>query len=460
MIQSLLLLPIVVSPVQDEVPQVLIWRKEVAPNVIYRHEVRMNPPLQIFAVRFPYPHENIKVEAALSADKVFQAQGSSSESVSSIARRKNAIAAINGDFFGTQGDAVGAFISNGHLLSEPTLRRSVAAFTDDAVIFDRPRFEASINWLGRTQFVNGVNRVAGRNEVVVFSHLGGVARSSEPSLMLVFQANDNDVLTLGQKTLTLKHFFLDRTTLAVQQGEIIVVVGQGRQSTFLDDLYHGLIKQVNMNFIGSFDWGGVKHAVSGGPWLVKDGKVSLNPESEGVTSTFAKTKAPRTGIGKTAEGEVFLVVVDGRSPLSVGATLEEFATILVQMGCVEAINLDGGGSSALYLLGNIMNRPSDGTERRVANALLLYAPEGGYAVDQYSIESRHETLKPGDQTTLRVLDSVGNQVPNGDVLWVCNSRLAWIDQGGRLTALREGTVRVDARVRGVVTSKNFQIIKP
>jgi len=65
------------------------------------------------------------------------------------------------------------------------------------------------------------------------------------------------------------------------------------------------------------------------------------------------------------------VEVDGRQTFSVGMTLNELATYLLKLGCTDAMNLDGGGSATLWYVGKVCNRPSDGRERPVANALVV-----------------------------------------------------------------------------------------
>ena len=68
---------------------------------------------------------------------------------------------------------------------------------------------------------------------------------------------------------------------------------------------------------------------------------------------------------------MLLAVVDGRQASSIGCTLDEFAELLVKFGAQEAINFDGGGSSEMVLGGQILNSPSDGTERKVGSALAV-----------------------------------------------------------------------------------------
>jgi exopolysaccharide biosynthesis protein len=82
-------------------------------------------------------------------------------------------------------------------------------------------------------------------------------------------------------------------------------------------------------------------------------------------------RAPRTAIGWNKDS-IYLVVVDGRQrSLSVGMSLPELADYMAHLGCEEAMNLDGGGSTTFWIYGSVQNSPSEGKERPAANALLL-----------------------------------------------------------------------------------------
>lgn len=111
----------------------------------------------------------------------------------------------------------------------------------------------------------------------------------------------------------------------------------------------------------------VIHAVGGGPTLLAGGKLALSgwPSSMGG-------RAPRTAAGLTRDGKVLLLTIDGRSNGSVGATIREEARYIAALGAREAINLDGGGSSTMVVKGRVINRPSDGYERPVSNALMVF----------------------------------------------------------------------------------------
>jgi exopolysaccharide biosynthesis protein len=114
-------------------------------------------------------------------------------------------------------------------------------------------------------------------------------------------------------------------------------------------------------------------AVGGFPLLVRAGR-NVVAEQAGIVATFGPARHPRTAVGWSADPpRLFWVVVDGRQAgYSAGMTLDELAALMLRLGAREALNLDGGGSSALVVRGMVRNRPSDATgERAVGNALAL-----------------------------------------------------------------------------------------
>ena len=120
---------------------------------------------------------------------------------------------------------------------------------------------------------------------------------------------------------------------------------------------------------------GIEWAIGGGPRLLREGQIEITGREERFLPDVLVGRAPRTAVGITASGEVLLVVADGRrAQESVGLTLEELARLMRDLGAVEAMNLDGGGSTTLVVDGMLLNNPSDGRERSVASALLVYAP--------------------------------------------------------------------------------------
>jgi hypothetical protein len=110
----------------------------------------------------------------------------------------------------------------------------------------------------------------------------------------------------------------------------------------------------------------VRTAVGGHPILLKQGKCRTLPAGE-----LYNDRHPRTALGWNKKF-MYWCVVDGRRPdLSRGMTLTELSDLMLRLGCTEALNFDGGGSSTFWLSGQILNAPSDHRERSVANGLIL-----------------------------------------------------------------------------------------
>jgi exopolysaccharide biosynthesis protein len=119
----------------------------------------------------------------------------------------------------------------------------------------------------------------------------------------------------------------------------------------------------------------MKGVVSGHPQLVTAGvKLATNP-----SSPSCPYRNPRTAVGLSQDAKtLWMVVVDGRSSISAGMTCTELATLMKGLGAYQAVNLDGGGSTTMFLKGTgIVNKPSDGSERVVANHLAVFAPKLG-----------------------------------------------------------------------------------
>jgi len=120
----------------------------------------------------------------------------------------------------------------------------------------------------------------------------------------------------------------------------------------------------------------MKEVVSGHPTLLDDGKVVGNPGDPLCTN-----RHPRTVIGVTQDHKkLILAVVDGRASNRLGMTCDELATLLLEFNAYDGVNMDGGGSSTMYVKGTgVVNYPSDGSERVVANHLGVHATGSGAA---------------------------------------------------------------------------------
>ena len=124
--------------------------------------------------------------------------------------------------------------------------------------------------------------------------------------------------------------------------------------------------------------------LNGGPMLVQDGRVHITAQHDGMVHpadpSFAYgwvvKRHPRTFAGVDAQGRTVLVTVDGRSADDLGLSIPETADVARSLGLVDAVNLDGGGSTTMALRGELISRPSDATGERPVGDALLVLPAG------------------------------------------------------------------------------------
>ena len=119
-------------------------------------------------------------------------------------------------------------------------------------------------------------------------------------------------------------------------------------------------------------WWKERTAVGGGPVLIHDGRIRITNKEEQLFPRGETDKHPRTAMGYTRDGRLIILAIQGRFPgIAEGATLEQEATLLLRLGCYEALNLDGGGSSCLLVNGKQTIKPSDKEGERPVPAVFL-----------------------------------------------------------------------------------------
>jgi len=121
---------------------------------------------------------------------------------------------------------------------------------------------------------------------------------------------------------------------------------------------------------------GWHNVVAGTPWLVNHGK-QRTAQDDAQCKNLCETLHPRTAVGLDASGRyLFIVTAEGRKPPVMGLSLTQLSRIMAELGVFDAVNLDGGGSSALFVGGaSVMQRPAnEPRQRKVANAIHIYAP--------------------------------------------------------------------------------------
>ncbi len=206
---------------------------------------------------------------------------------------------------------------------------------------------------------------------------------------------------------------------------------------------------------GPVRWDEVKMAITGGSLLVNNGSIpaSFSHSSPGLN--------PRTAIGTSKTGkELIILTVDGRSDASLGVTQYELAELMIQLGAYSAINLDGGGSTAMIarlpgeLSPQVINKPSDGSVRRVASAVGIFsnAPKGPLSSLIIECEDRNMFAGTSRTFTVKGVDRYFNPVSvnSSSVVWGASGLNGYF-QGNTFHAKQAGTGTITATYGGITS---------
>ncbi len=281
------------------------------------------------------------------------------------------VAAINGDFYQIEsdplpGDPRGLLISRGDLLSAPTDRDCFWIGTDGTPHVGQVAADFTMTWPDGTAHPLRLNEAPDGTHAVLFTPAGvTLARRIRGARFPLERAD-------GQPWQPVR---------AGESVDVRVQEAPGKGDRVILFLPPGLRNrgpglspgsEIRLSFATQPSLAGVSTALGGGPALVRGGRV------QPTRVLKANARHPRSALGWN-DTHFFLVTVDGRQPgHSMGMTLPELASYLAKEGVTDAMNLDGGASTELWLQGRIVNRPSSGEERNTATGLaVVRRPEAG-----------------------------------------------------------------------------------
>lgn len=442
------------SPQPKAPPQV--WEKSIAPGLVYRMEYDPSRPMVLNALRWTLKAPSVHAEPELAGGTVYE-EGSSTKgrgTVTQMVAETHALAGINADFFPFTGHPLGLTVKDGQLLSLPRPERSAFAWGPDQVQIGMAKFSGQIQVSGGPTIpIDGLNEEAKENGVVVDDDMAGLALAPKsPSVTVVLKVDNPTFVPSTSISGSVELVEPDESSLAMKKGDVFLV-GQGSKAALLANLRPGQKVTIQYQTSG-FDWERIENVVGGGPVLMKDGKIAVGEEGFDKKS-FVDMTHPRSAVGRTADGDIWWVTIDGRQETGSGVSLADLAAQMRRLGCVDAMNLDGGGSTTLNVLGVTVNRPSDGTERPVADGVVFEGPAPALSDVQLKILAP-ESLSLSNESILEVLDASGARVPNREVIWGAQGA-AWIDQGGLLRPLKSGTAHVQASVRGRILAVDVKV---
>ena len=279
------------------------------------------------------------------------------------------LAAINGDFYKLEGDPFagdprGLLIRGGELISAPIDRSCFWLNAAGAPQIGVVASDLSVIWPSGAKTPLGLNEERGGGQAVLYTAAVGDSTHTSGGIEFILEAaNPKKWLPLKPgEVLTARIREIRRGGDAPLTPNTLVVslsrLAAGADSASVGDIFR-------VSTATRPDLKGARTAIGGGPALVHDSKAQPGP------ATKSHERHPRSALGWNAKEWLF-VQVDGRQPgLSVGMTLQELADFLLTLKCEEAINLDGGGSSEIWLNGRILNSPCYGHERSTASALVV-----------------------------------------------------------------------------------------
>jgi len=297
------------------------------------------------------------------------------ETVSEIAKRWHALAAVNGGFFRIggpfDGEPVGVLKTDSHWLSDSPIPRGVIGW-------DRSGGNLRIE---RLQTEWGIRTRIGEIPV------GGINRPPSPELVVLYTSKFGKPVPGGGgfRVRVENDRILDtRSDGDLEAGPAQFVLWVGSEVSFpAADLRPGDPVEIIRTFrsaegklLANAVWEEMDYIVGGTPVLIRTGKPVGDYSSERIQPGFVSKRHPRTAVGVLPDGRWVFLVADGRRPdHSIGLTLEELTDLMLEIGCVDALNLDGGGSSTFFFNGQVRNLPSDPTgERPVSDAILVLEP--------------------------------------------------------------------------------------
>ncbi|MHB8140445.1 MAG: phosphodiester glycosidase family protein [Vulcanimicrobiaceae bacterium] len=325
-------------------------------------------PVVIHIVAANLHNPTVRLTTALADGQII----SSGETVSSMAQHTGAVAGINGDYFdiGQTNQPLNVLVHNGALLRTPRKRAALAILRDGRVAFTVMSFSGSVSIGGSAVApIDGIDQYPppGDGISILTPAYGGVPPNDDTTLI---------ALTPLARTPPLASYSVARVVdnTRAQPPGYYLAAGFNAIGTVGDPPAGTPV--VAEGDLSPDSLTRLRAAIGGGPILLRDGlpyKDPDGPNGPGYTGLI-----PTTGVALAPNGTLYLIEVDGRRPYrSIGLTHLQLTALMQALGATDGMAFDGGGSSTLVARepgaadATVQGHPSDGRERRVADALLI-----------------------------------------------------------------------------------------
>jgi hypothetical protein len=358
------------SPGASQQGIVLGEPRAVAPGIALYHVKHSlgsaDTPLSIWLLRLT--PDRVTLRLTLSNDEVM-----GTETVGDTAARHKAAAAINAGFFMPNGDPSALLTLNGRLVSDTRRARGALGILDDRgrtrLLFDRVSATAAIVVDGKRITIDGVDTTRARGKLMLFTPAYHEHTDT---------ADGGTEWVVSGQPLRVQGTAKTAGRTPIPRDGFVLSFGGIELPPELRKLRRGARVAIETQYAPTFgrasEWSGAKDIISGQGLLARDGEFLSDWSGEGSSAAFVLTRHPRTLIGTEADGTIWLITVDGRQPEhSVGMSFVELQALARDLKLTNALNLDGGGSTTMWVQGDVVNRPSDPQgPRKVSDALLVF----------------------------------------------------------------------------------------
>ena len=355
-----------------------------AKGIEYRNDRIASVPWSIHVVKVARNDPTLEVRSMLARGTVLGLSRVSEQILAIPGAAGTPLAGVNGDFYELgnsryAGDPRGLQIVEGDLVSDPTGSPAYCAFWIDAdgnphIANVISEFKVTLPDGQSFPFdLNEERRSAGA--VLYTPTLGRATRTSGGREFILEKPDKGSWIPFRVgETHTAKVREISEAGNSKLQKDIMVLSFGPQLAAKLPAIEVGATLQLSTATVP--DLRGARTAIGGGSMVTRGGKAAKieRPKGGGLSGYSVSSmyeRHPRSAVG-WSKTHLCLVEVDGRqSDLSVGMTLAELGEYMARLGCEEAINLDGGASATCWYRGRVVNSPCNGTERTVANGLVV-----------------------------------------------------------------------------------------
>ena len=409
----------------------------------------------------------ISLESSLSNGRVTGLERTSSQAQNHSVEGHRVVAAINGDVWaGFSNDMEhapnGLHVESGELVTVgPAARPTFGVGADGRPLLGSPLVSVTLTTsLGSQYLINRVNQLRRPGEVVLYSPRFGAQTSSAASgIDIVIAGLALPLRTSGTWSGVVSTVRPSEGGWPIDPGTIVLTAPT---TSLLGALVPG--EPIALTTTVTPGWESILHAVGGREWILRDGAVSISPRPASADEIH-----PRSSVGLTADGRLILATVDGRrAGWSDGVRLPELAELMLSRGAVNALNLDGGGSTSLAIRRAgasgpvLVNRPSDGTERAVTNSIQVISNVPTGPLSALNVQPGSASVYRNGTVDFQAggMDAAYNQVPlgAGSLSWSVTAPIGTIDAAGRFVATAAGTGQVVATANGISGSATITVL--